>query len=67
MTDTIDAARQGALSTLKLAELQAIASQMGLKGTTRMRKGDLVEAIRAGRSGASASPSTSGSGQRSPG
>ncbi|MGC5628384.1 transcription termination factor Rho [Georgenia sp. Z1344] len=55
MTDTIDAARQGALTTLKLAELQAIASQMGLKGTARMRKGDLVEAIRAGRSGSSTS------------
>ncbi|MGC5615292.1 transcription termination factor Rho [Georgenia sp. Z1491] len=55
MTDTIDAARQGALTTLKLTELQAIASQMGLKGTARMRKSDLVEAIRAGRSAASGS------------
>ncbi|MGO1834109.1 MAG: transcription termination factor Rho [Actinomycetaceae bacterium] len=58
MTDTIDAARQGALTTLKLPELQAIASQMGLKGVGRMRKGDLIEAIRAGRSGSASAPTS---------
>ncbi|MFB8229100.1 transcription termination factor Rho [Cellulosimicrobium sp. NPDC055967] len=61
MTDTIDTAtssatgsaaaggtaRTGALSTLRLPELQALASQLGVKGTSKMRKGDLVDVIRA--------------------
>ncbi|MGO3795601.1 MAG: transcription termination factor Rho [Pauljensenia sp.] len=36
---------------MKLAELQAVASQMGLKGTSKMRKSDLVGAISSARSG----------------
>ncbi len=53
MTDTTDTRTtgSGSLSSMKLAELQAVASQMGVKGTSRMRKGDLVEAIRAQRNG----------------
>ncbi|MCK0116151.1 transcription termination factor Rho [Isoptericola sp. S6320L] len=43
---------------MKLAELQALASQMGVKGTSRMRKGDLAETIRAKRGGASGSQPT---------
>ncbi|MFV0458782.1 MAG: transcription termination factor Rho [Actinomycetales bacterium] len=31
---------------MKLPQLQALASQLGVKGTSRMRKGDLLEAIR---------------------
>ena len=41
------------LSTLRLAELQQLASSMGLKGTSRMRKSELVAAIREARSPAS--------------
>ena len=37
------------LSSLKLAELQKIASSQGIKGISKMRKGDLVEAISAQR------------------
>ncbi|MFW0168830.1 transcription termination factor Rho [Rothia sp. P4278] len=33
------------LSTLKLAQLQSLASQLGITGARRMRKSDLVEAI----------------------
>src|SRR5699024_6969338 len=44
----------GSLSTMRLAELQALAAEMGLKGTTRMRKSDLVAAIREARGGAPA-------------
>lgn len=33
------------LSSLKLAQLQALASQLGITGARRMRKSDLVEAI----------------------
>ncbi|WP_313662199.1 transcription termination factor Rho [Cellulosimicrobium cellulans] len=74
MTDTIDTAtssatgsaaaggnaRTGALSTLRLPELQALASQLGVKGTSKMRKGDLVDVIRArtGEQGASERPAT---------
>jgi transcription termination factor Rho len=39
------------LAAMKLAELQAVASQMGLKGTSKMRKSDLVGAISSARSG----------------
>ncbi|WP_127131973.1 transcription termination factor Rho [Georgenia sp. SYP-B2076] len=48
----------GSLTTMRLPELQAMAGEMGLKGTTKMRKSDLIAAIRDGRRGA---PSGSGS------
>ncbi|GAA4627796.1 transcription termination factor Rho [Cellulomonas oligotrophica] len=58
MTDTIDATTStaggsagGSISTMRLPELQALASQLGVKGTSKMRKGDLVQAISAARSG----------------
>ncbi|MHA7134617.1 transcription termination factor Rho [Oerskovia turbata] len=54
MTDTTDTARAGALSTLRLPELQALASQLGVKGTSKMRKSDLVDVIRSTSGGASA-------------
>ncbi|WP_245852663.1 transcription termination factor Rho [Isoptericola jiangsuensis] len=41
---------------MKLAELQAMASEMGVKGTSRMRKGDLADAIRTRRGGTSSAP-----------
>ena len=54
MTDTteLDAPTQGAarstgsLSTLKLDELKQLASTMGISGTSKMRKSDLLAAIR---------------------
>ncbi|MCL2595983.1 MAG: Rho termination factor N-terminal domain-containing protein, partial [Promicromonosporaceae bacterium] len=46
MADTTNTqAPTGSLNTLKLAELQALASQEGVKGTSKMRKADLVAAI----------------------
>ncbi|UNX56429.1 transcription termination factor Rho [Georgenia sp. TF02-10] len=36
---------------MRLPELQAVAAQMGLKGTTRMRKSDLLAAIREAQGG----------------
>lgn len=52
MTDTIDAsaAHGGAISAMRLPELQQLAGSLGVKGTSKMRKGDLVEAIAAARS-----------------
>ncbi len=40
------------LSTLKVSELQAVAAQLGLAGASKLRKGELVEAIRAAQAAA---------------
>ncbi len=45
--------RSGALSAMRLAELQGLASSMGISGTAKMRKGDLVAAIKARQNGES--------------
>ncbi len=51
MTDTVDATESGVTSTdaalkgLRLPELQALASELGVRGTSKMRKSDLVAAI----------------------
>ncbi|MFI6426536.1 transcription termination factor Rho [Promicromonospora sp. NPDC050880] len=63
MTDTTDNAQEaagrtaGALSSMRLAELQALAGDLGVKGTSRMRKSDLVETIREKTGGATKRPS----------
>ncbi|MGL5850089.1 MAG: transcription termination factor Rho, partial [Phycicoccus sp.] len=41
----------GALTAMRLAELQGLASSMGIDGTAKMRKGDLVAAIKARQNG----------------
>jgi transcription termination factor Rho len=46
--------KSSGLAGLKLAQLQALASQLGISGGSRMRKGDLVTAISAHRAGTSA-------------
>lgn len=46
--------RSGALGTMKVAELQGLAASMGITGTAKMRKGDLVTAIKDRQSGAGA-------------
>ncbi|CAM3793014.1 transcription termination factor Rho [Occultella aeris] len=62
MTETINTStgsgRGGALSSLRLPELQALAAELGLRGTAKMRKSDLVTAIRAARSGGDAGAAT---------
>ncbi|MCD4852824.1 transcription termination factor Rho [Arthrobacter sp. AK01] len=45
--------KSSGLAGLKLAQLQALASQLGISGGSRMRKGDLVTAISAHRAGTS--------------
>jgi len=65
-TTTLDAAsgqdekprRSGALSTMKVAELQGLAASMGITGTAKMRKSDLVTAIKDRQSGGSSGSST---------
>jgi transcription termination factor Rho len=44
------------LSAKRLPELQAIAASLGIRGTGRMRKSDLIAAIGASRSGGSSAP-----------
>ena len=46
--------RAGGLSSMKLAELQRLAGSLGLTGTAKMRKGDLVTAIKGRQAGGSA-------------
>ncbi len=52
--------RSGALSAMRLAELQGLASSMGISGTAKMRKGDLVAAIKARQNGESGPASSAG-------
>nr|WP_276581930.1 transcription termination factor Rho [Cellulomonas sp. RIT-PI-Y] len=60
VTDTIESASSarsgGSISGLRMPELQALAAQLGVTGTSRMRKSDLVDAIqsRSGGDGATA-------------
>ena len=55
--------RSGALTAMRLAELQGLASSMGISGTTKMRKGDLVAAIKARQNGESG-PASAGEPRR---
>ena len=55
MTDTTAGTKTGSLSTLRLAELQQLAQSMGISVEAKMRKADLVSAIRAQRGGADVS------------
>ncbi|WEO78317.1 transcription termination factor Rho [Cryobacterium sp. SO2] len=43
------------LSTLRVAELQALAGELGIQGASKLRKGELVDAITANQSGATES------------
>ena len=63
MTDTIEAtsgrkATKGGLTGLKIAELKDVASRLGITGTGKMRKDDLVAAISSRQSGTA--PASSG-------
>jgi transcription termination factor Rho len=65
VTTTIDNAHPGSgqpLSAMKLPELHKLASSLGIKGTSRMRKGDLVAAIGSARSTSGASGAASRAG-----
>ena len=45
--DGVDISR---LTTLRVAELQALAGELGIQGASKLRKGELVEAITATQS-----------------
>lgn len=61
------APKSSGLAGLKLAQLQALASQLGISGGSRMRKGDLVTAISAHRAGSSASKAPARSAEKARG
>ena len=48
MNDTTPSSGSDALAAKKLTELQVIAADLGIKGARRLRKGELIEAIRSG-------------------
>src|SRR5581483_4803620 len=50
-TDTNHSASDGSLSTMVLPELRALANRAGVKGTSGMRKNELIAAIRERREG----------------
>ena len=58
--------RSGALTAMRLAELQGLASSMGISGTAKMRKGDLVAAIKARQNGESGPASCRAAAPRRP-
>jgi transcription termination factor Rho len=60
-TDASTSASDGSLSTMVLPELRALANQAGVKGTSGMRKNELIAAIRESRQGhANGAPANGG-------
>ena len=54
MNDTTPSNGNADLAAKKLPELQAIASSIGIKNVRKLRKGELIEAIRTGAAPAGA-------------
>ncbi|HHX84534.1 MAG TPA: transcription termination factor Rho, partial [Actinomycetales bacterium] len=56
-TDTTSTAPQGAaLADMRLADLKSLAQQMGIKGLSGKRKGELVALIEGARGGQTPAP-----------
>jgi transcription termination factor Rho len=65
-TDANTSASDGSLSTMVLPELRALANRAGVKGTSGMRKNELIAAIRESRQGhANGAPANGGVGGES--
>jgi transcription termination factor Rho len=65
-TDANTSASDGSLSTMVLPELRALANRAGVKGTSGMRKNELIAAIRESRQGrANGTPANGGAGGES--
>jgi len=64
-TDTNTDASDGSLSTMVLPELRALANRAGVKGTSGMRKNELIAAIRDRQGHANGAPSNGGAGGES--
>ncbi|AYF74954.1 transcription termination factor Rho [Nocardia yunnanensis] len=57
MSEQTDVARSG-LTGMLLPQLRALAGELGIRGTSGMRKGDLIAAIKENQSGGAAKPVT---------
>ena len=65
-TEANTSASDGSLSTMVLPELRALANRAGVKGTSGMRKNELIAAIRESRKGhANGAPANGGAGGES--
>ena len=65
-TDANTSASDGSLSTMVLPELRALANRAGVKGTSGMRKNELIAAIRESRQGhANGAPANGGASSES--
>ncbi|MGB6205547.1 transcription termination factor Rho [Mycobacterium sp.] len=65
-TDASPSASDGSLSAMVLPELRALANRAGVKGTSGMRKNELIAAIRESRQGhANGAPASGGAGGES--
>jgi transcription termination factor Rho len=65
-TDAGTGGSDGSLSTMVLPELRALANRAGVKGTSGMRKNELIAAIRESREGhANGAPANGGAGSES--
>ena len=51
-------ARRGGLAGMLLPQLRGLAAELGIKGTSGMRKGDLISAIKDRQGGGSSAPRT---------
>lgn len=56
--ETRSSSNTGASSALRLPELQSLATKLGVKGVSRMRKGDLIKAIEAAQGGSGSNSET---------
>ncbi|MGW4354318.1 Rho termination factor N-terminal domain-containing protein, partial [Nocardia sp. NPDC004582] len=59
MSEQTDVARSG-LTGMLLPQLRALAGELGIRGTSGMRKGDLIAAIKENQVGATKAPATGG-------
>ncbi|WP_433727159.1 transcription termination factor Rho [Nocardia sp. CA-129566] len=62
MSEQTDVARSG-LTGMLLPQLRALAGELGIRGTSGMRKGDLIAAIKENQAGKSAKPEKSARGE----
>ena len=59
--------RSGSLTSMLLPDLRALASEVGVKGTSGMRKGDLIAAIKERRGESNGAPGLASSAVRTVG
>jgi len=64
LTATPEPAKRRGLTAMRLAELQDVAAGLGITGTEKMRKGDLITVIRERQGGTASRGSARSAAQR---